>query len=160
MCSGGGGPGDAAHGPVINYSNMSLSWPSWILGRLGGRFSYFAQVFYIVHRHPFFPNGSVTNKSACIVGDRGSIPGLGRSPGEGHGNPLQYSCLENSTDRGAWWAIIHRVVKSQTWLSMQAWLDFIFPGGSDGKECACNAGDLGWEDPLENGMAAHFSILG
>ena len=43
----------------------------------------------------------------------GSIPGLGRSPGGGHGNPLQYSCLENHMDRGAWWAIIHRVAKSR-----------------------------------------------
>ena len=45
-----------------------------------------------------------------------SIPGLGRSPGEGHGNPLQYSCLENPMDRGAWWAMVNRVAKSQTHL--------------------------------------------
>ena len=73
---------------------------SWILGRLGGRVSYFAQIFYIVHRHPFFPGGSVGNKSACIAGDPGSTPGLGRSPGGGHGNPLQYSCLENPHGQG------------------------------------------------------------
>ena len=46
--------------------------------------------------------------------DRGSIPGLGSSPGRGHGNPLQYSCLENPKDRGAWWATVHGVKKSQT----------------------------------------------
>ena len=46
--------------------------------------------------------------------DAGSIPGSGRSPGDGHGNPLQYSCLENSIDRGAWQAVVHRVAKSQT----------------------------------------------
>ena len=46
--------------------------------------------------------------------DAGSIPGLGRSPGEGHGNPLQYSCLENPRDGGAWWATVHSVAKSQT----------------------------------------------
>ena len=46
--------------------------------------------------------------------DSGSIPGSGRSPGGGDGNPLQYSCLENHMDRGAWWAMIHRVAKSQT----------------------------------------------
>ena len=46
--------------------------------------------------------------------DSGLIPGLGRSPGGGHGNPLQYSCLENPMDRGAWWATVHRVTKSQT----------------------------------------------
>ena len=49
--------------------------------------------------------------------DTGSIPGLGRSPGRGHGNPLQYSCLENPMDRGAWRATVHRVAKSQTRLS-------------------------------------------
>ena len=51
------------------------------------------------------------------AGDLGSIPGLGGSPGEGNGNPLQYSCVENSMDRGGWWAIVHRIAKSQTWLS-------------------------------------------
>ena len=49
-----------------------------------------------------FPGGSDGKASACSVGDPGSIPGLGRSPGEGNGNPLQYSCLENSMDGGAW----------------------------------------------------------
>ena len=49
--------------------------------------------------------------------DMGLIPGLGRSSGEGNGNPLQYSCLDNSMDRGAWWAILHRVAKSWTRLS-------------------------------------------
>ena len=52
--------------------------------------------------------------SACNSGDLGSILGLGRSPGEGNGNPLQYSCLENSMDGGAWWAIVHGLTKSQT----------------------------------------------
>ena len=61
-----------------------------------------------------FPGGSDGKKSACDVGEQGSIAGLGRSPGEGHGNPLQYSCLENSMDRGAWWATVHGVTKSQT----------------------------------------------
>ena len=51
------------------------------------------------------------------VADTGSIPGLGRSPGEGNGNPLQYSCLGNPIDRGAWWAMDHGVAKSQTRLS-------------------------------------------
>ena len=54
--------------------------------------------------------------NAGDIRDAGSIPGLGRSPGEGHGNPLQYSCLENPMDRGAWWAVVHRVAKSQTQL--------------------------------------------
>ena len=49
--------------------------------------------------------------------DTGSIPGSGRSPGEGNGNPLQHSCLENPMDRGAWWATVHRVTESRAWLS-------------------------------------------
>ena len=52
--------------------------------------------------------------SAGDAGDVGSIPRLGRSPGEGNGNPLRYSCLENPTDRGAWWATVHGVTKSWT----------------------------------------------
>jgi len=56
-------------------------------------------------------------ESAGIVGDLGSIPGLGRSSGEGNGILLQYSCLENPMDREAWWAIVHRVAKSCTRLS-------------------------------------------
>ena len=55
--------------------------------------------------------------SAHNAGDPSSIPGLGRSPGEGNGNPLQYSCLENSMDGGAWWATVHGVTKSWTQLS-------------------------------------------
>ena len=54
------------------------------------------------HAHTVFPGGSVGELSACNGGDPGSIPGLGRSSGEDNGNPLQYSCLENSMDRGAW----------------------------------------------------------
>ena len=54
--------------------------------------------------------------NAGTTGDTGSIPGLGRPPGRGNGNPLQYSCLENPMDRGAWQATVHRVTKSQTWL--------------------------------------------
>ena len=54
-----------------------------------------------------FPGGSDGKESACNAGDLGLIPGLGRSPGERHGNPLQYSCLEYSMDRGAAWAIVH-----------------------------------------------------
>ena len=61
-----------------------------------------------------FPGGSGSKESACNAGDLGSIPGSGRSPGEGNGYPLQYSCLENSMDRGTWWAIVHGVTKSQT----------------------------------------------
>ena len=61
-----------------------------------------------------FPGGSDGKESACSAGDLGLIPGSGRSPGEGNGNPLQYSCLENSMDGGAWWATVHGVQKSRT----------------------------------------------
>ena len=67
-----------------------------------------------------FPGDSNSKKSACNVGDPGLIPKLGRSPGGGHGNPLQYSCLEKPMDRGAWWATVHRVTESLTWLSSWA----------------------------------------
>ena len=68
-------------------------------------------------KNPDFHGGSEHNESAHNAGDPGSIPGLGRSPGEGNGDLLQYSCLENSMDRGAWGATVHGVTKSQTWLS-------------------------------------------
>ena len=64
-----------------------------------------------------FPSGTTGKKPACQCRRQryaGSIPGLGRSPGEGHGNPLWYSCLENPMDRGAWRTTVHRVTKSQT----------------------------------------------
>ena len=64
-----------------------------------------------------FNGGSDGNECACNARDSSSIPGSGRSPGEGNGYLLQYFCLKNSMDRGAWWAIIHRVTKSQTRLS-------------------------------------------
>ena len=64
-----------------------------------------------------FPGGSHGKVSACNVGDLGSIPGSGRSPREGNGNPLQYFCLENSMDGRDWYAIVHGVAKSQTRLS-------------------------------------------
>ena len=63
------------------------------------------------------PGGSDGKKSACSAGDLGSVPGLGRSPEEGNGNPLQYSCLENPMDGGTWQTTVHGVTKSQTQLS-------------------------------------------
>ena len=61
-----------------------------------------------------FPSGSDGKESGCNAGDLGLIHGLGSSPGERDGNPLQYSCLENSMDRGTWWAIVHGIAKSWT----------------------------------------------
>ena len=68
-----------------------------------------------------FPGGLEVKAPACNAGDPGSIPGSGRSPGEGNGNTLQYSWLENPMDGGAWWATVHGVAKSRTRLS-----DFTF----------------------------------
>ena len=72
-----------------------------------------------------FSGGSDGKASAYNAGDPGSIPGLGRSPGEGNGNPLQYSCLENPMDGGAWWATVHGIAKSRTQLSDFTSLHFI-----------------------------------
>ena len=68
-----------------------------------------------------FPGSLDSKASAYNMGDLGLIPGSGRSPGEGNGNPFQYSCLENPMVGGAWWATVHRVAKSRTPLS-----DFTF----------------------------------
>ena len=61
-----------------------------------------------------FRDSSMVKNPSANAGDMSLIPGLGRSPGEGNGNPLQYSCLGNPMDRGAWWATVHGVGKSQT----------------------------------------------
>ena len=63
---------------------------------------------------PGFPDGSNDKESACNKRDLGLIPGLGRSPGKGHGNPLQDSCLGNPMERGAWWVTVHRFAESNT----------------------------------------------
>ena len=65
-----------------------------------------------------FPSGLYGKESACNAGDLGSIPGLGSSAGEGNDYPLQYSCLENFIDRGAWWATVHGFAKSQIRLTL------------------------------------------
>ena len=67
--------------------------------------------------HWGFPGGSDSKEPACNAGELGSIPGSGRFSGEGNGNPLKFSCLENSMDRGAWRATVHGVTESQTQLS-------------------------------------------
>ena len=112
-----------------------------------------------------FPGGSDGKASACNAGDPGSIPGLGRSPGEGNGNPLQYSCLGNPTDGGAWLVTVHGVTKSDVTEQLQFQFQG-FPGGSDGKESACNAGDSALipgsgRHPQEgNGKLLQYSCLG
>ena len=76
------------------------------------------------------PGGSEVRASACNAGDPGSIPGSGRSPGEGNGNPLQYSCLENPMEGGAWWATVHGVTKSWTRLSQTSTSSMLCPKAS------------------------------
>ena len=74
----------------------------------------------VIHLSTSMPGGSVVKRmpaNARDTGDMGLIPGSGRSTGEGNGNPLQYSCLENPMDIGAWWATVHGVAKSRTQLS-------------------------------------------
>ena len=62
----------------------------------------------------YFPGGSDGKASVYMAEDLGSIPGSGRFPGEGNGNPLQYSCLENAMNGGVWWAAVYRVAESDT----------------------------------------------
>ena len=76
----------------------------------------FCNKYMNLERKRGFPGGSDSKESTCNKGDLGLIPGWGRSPGGGNGYPLQYSYLGNPTDRGAWWATVHGVAKSQTWL--------------------------------------------
>ena len=91
-----------------------------------------------------FPGGSDGKASACNVGDPGSVPGSGRSPGEGIGYPLQYSCLANPTDGGAWSAAVHGVSKSRTRLKD---FTFTFHFHALEKETANHSSVLAWRIP-------------
>ena len=114
-----------------------------------------------------FPGGSDSKASAHNAGDLGLIPGLGRSPGEGNGNPLQYSCLENSMDGGAWWATVHGVAKSRTLLSdfTFTWLSWASLVAQKSKTSVCSAGDpgsipgLGRSPGEGNGSPLQYSCL-
>ena len=99
-----------------------------------------------IHRHGTSLVAQMVKASAYKAGDLGSIPVSGRSPGEGNGNPLQYSCLENPMDRGAWWAAVHGVTKSQTQLSDFTFtFHFFFPALE--KEMATHSSVLAWRIP-------------
>ena len=108
-----------------------------------------------------FFGGSEVKASACNAGYLGSIPGSERSPGEGNGNPLQHSCLENPMDGGAWWATVHGVAKSQTRLSNFSSLHFtssfmwrrqwhptpvLLPGKSHGRRSLVGCSPWGCEE--------------
>ena len=112
-----------------------------------------------------FPGGSDGKESACNAGDSGLIPGLGRSAGEENGNPLQYFCLENSLDRGAWQATIHGVIRIRHHLVTTP--SHAYCGASLVSQMVKNlpamqetlVQSLGQEDPLEQRMDTHSSIL-
>ena len=114
----------------------------------------------------YIPGGSDGKESACNAGDLDSIPGLGRSPGEGNGNPLQYPCLENLMDRGVWWAVVHGVAKSRARLSDEHLLTYMSLSSLLAQMVKCLrtmweawVRFLGWGDPLEKEMATHSSTL-
>ena len=117
--------------PLQNVSTLSLGGALWasaqrlcvslpccqLVCRVLFFFYSFVYLFILVCLFMGFLGGSDGKESACNSGDLGSIPELGRSLGEGNGNPLQYSCLENPMDRGTWRATVHGVTQSWTWLS-------------------------------------------
>ena len=103
----------------ITLANESLTWYRFLAYIIAQHFRTLASK-NSVWAYKGFPGGSSGKEAACQcrleVTDMGSIPGLGRSPGGGHGNPLQYSCLKNLMDKGAWHAEVHGIVQSQTGL--------------------------------------------
>ena len=110
-----------------------------------------------------FPGGSDGKESACNAEDLGSIPVWGKSPGEENERPLQYYCLENSMDRGAWWAHVHGVAKSRTRLS-DCYFTFMasLVAQTVKNQPAMQKTQvqfLGFEDPLEKGMDSYSSII-
>ena len=117
---------DFAHGQRGNLKlkiQMKVFYSSINKTKLNNRLTFNSAVLPL-SGHVFGPSHSSAPQVALLIKnplanagdirDLGSIPGSGRSPGGRHGNPLQYSCLENPTDRGAWWTIVQGVVKSQT----------------------------------------------
>ena len=92
----------------VGVSRCKLLYIEWINNKVL-LYSTGNDIQYPVINHKGFPGNSDSKESACIVGDPGSIPEWRRSTGEGNGCPLQYSCLDNSMDRGGWWAIVHGI---------------------------------------------------
>ena len=109
--------------PLLSFSSLPLlsSWNTctYSLKHTSRQlFIILSQNFALLSMYKLdFPGGSEVKASACNTGDLGSIPGSGRPPGEGNGNPLHYYCLENPMDGGAWWATVYGVAKSWTRLS-------------------------------------------
>ena len=101
----------------VVFSGKPKSWYISFNGMDGGGWSRITALYPKVWASPVSP--WVKKKSVCnagAIGDADLIPGFGSSPGWGHGKPFQYFCLEGPMDRGAWWAVVHRVTLSQTWL--------------------------------------------
>ena len=108
--------------PYTKRKNMNLNGRLFLyfrakLAKLVSQILYLLACFLDMIPGLGFPGGSEVKASASNAGDPGSIPGSGRSPGEGNGNPLQYSCLQDPMGGGAWWATVHGVAKSWTRLS-------------------------------------------
>ena len=97
---------------ISSHQLLRIWWIGWVI-------RFLSVLFFHLVVLVLAPRWLSGQESTCHTGDMGSLSGLGRSPGEGSGNPLQYSRLENSTDRGAWWATVQGVTKSQTRQSTQ-----------------------------------------
>ena len=117
-----------------NYEIICV-WKFWkLLSTIEFKESFIQIFFFLKGRHLYFPCDSEGKASGYSAGDLGLIPGSGRSPGEGNGTPLPYSCLENPMDEGAGWATVHGVEKSWTRLSnfttlhLESFIHFFFKG--------------------------------
>ena len=108
--------GTATHSSILAWRIPWRDEPGRLQSTGSQRVEHDQETFTFTFHFRGFPGGSGVKASACSEGDLGSIPGWERSLGERNIYPLQYSYLENSMDRGAWWVTIHRVPKSQTWL--------------------------------------------
>ena len=109
------------------YLRFLIFLPAILIPACNSSSPAFLMIYFVykLKKQKGFSGGAEVKASACNVGDLGSIPGLGRSPGGGNGNPLQYSCLENPMDGGAWWTTVHRLQRvGHDW---ETWLSFTFP---------------------------------
>ena len=160
----------ATHSSVLAWRIPRMGEPGGLPSMGSHRVGHdWSDLAYSKWSFPELPQCLSGKESACragATGDTGSIPGSGRSSREGHGNPLQYSCLENPMDRGSWWATFHGVTKNRTQLkqlSMYTWASQVVLVV---KNQLVNAGyvrdmgsTVGQENPLEEGRTTHSSVL-
>ena len=110
-------PTSPSHSCVVLDASCNLARPqSPVYKNQENNHMYPIRLHMGLNDFPACANGKESTCQCRRLRDMGSIPGSGRSPGGGHGNPFQYSCLENAMDRGTWWATVHRIAKSQTQL--------------------------------------------